>query len=402
MIRLVEYEIKKHFLKLPMAAVILLFLIVNVMKISNIYYEKGIFSEENLADFKKVYWECYEEFGGEITNEKIEKLMSIYIPIQEKIADQTLSRKYDADSYTYNAYSDEIFFRWCFVDEIKYDYYYKQYAEELVSNAKNNIELYQSVGNRYKYRENYQTALRFVNREINNFTYTEKYLYYLQYDFSVLLVLLIGIYGLSNVFVLEKETEMDKLLITTVRGGRKSVLAKILASSLFVTVVCFLFWMEDFIAFSAFFDNFGGNSSPLYALEIFKNTPLNIGLLQYALLSGILKTFGMLVFCMIFLLFSSAFKKSLFSYIVSFAIMVALILVHDVVLMQGQALQKILNPVSLLVNREIWKETEFINILGYPIPVCSLTIIVGLLWGALSIIGTAALTEKSRLRKNML
>ncbi len=375
MIKLMKYEIKKHFLKLPVALIILLFLIINCFKIIDTYREKSILSDDNLGAYKSVYWECYKEFGGKITNEKIEKLMSIYRPALEKIADRTLSTDYDKTSYTYNAYSDEIFFRWCFVDEMKYDYYYKNYAEKLVSEAKQNLEFYQSVGNQYKYRESYQIAEKFVGRKINAFRYTEKYLYYVQYDFSLLLILLICIYSLANMFIVEKEAEMANLLLT-LKNGRKIVAAKVMTSFAFTAVVCALFWIEDFVVYSCAFRNFGGNSSPLYALEIFKNTALNVNLLQYSVISAWVKAFGMMIMCMIILLFSSMLRNTLYSYVSSFVTVVSLIYLHDLEL-GGSRLLQIVNPINLLVNRGIFKCYKLYNIMGYPVSEFALSMLCG-------------------------
>lgn len=375
MIELIKYEIRKHFLRVPIAVIILLFLIVNCFKICNTYREKCILSDNNLGAYKKVYWECYKEFGGKITNEKIEKLMSIYRPIQEKIADRTLSTDYDKTSYTYNAYSDEIFFRWCFVNEMKYDYYYKNYADKLVNEAKQNLAFYQSVGNRYKYRESYQIAVKFIGRKINTFHYTEKYLYYVQYDFSLLLILLICIYSLANMFNIEKETEMANLLHTVI-NGRKLAAAKVMTSFAFTVFVCALFWIQDFVVFSCAYRNFGGNSSPLYALEIFKNTALNLNLFQYSVISALVKAFGMMIICMIILLFSAILKSTLHSYVASFIAIVSLIYLHDLEI-SSLILLKIVNPINLLVNREIFKCYKLYNIMGYPVSEFLLSMLCG-------------------------
>ena len=400
MMKLVKFELKKYFLRLPVVVVILLFLIINAIKINDVYENQGIFSEKKLADFKDEYWKYYQDFGGKITNEKIENLMAIYNSVHNKIKDQTLSRAYDENSYTYNAYSDDIFFNWCFVKEMQYDYYYKAYAEKVVHNALDNMKFYQFVGNEYESRKNYQTAVRFANREITEFHYTEKYLYYLQYDFSVVLVLLICIYALANVFILEKETDMNQILITTVWGGKKTTAAKIIAASLFVFGVSALFWLEDFLIFSVFFGSFGSNSSPLYGLEMFKNTLLNMNLLQYGIQSDIIKILGIWVFCLFILLVSDIFKKTLFSYLVSFVTSGILIMSSNSIFIHGNRIHKILNPAFLLKNRELFREAEFVNFFNYPVPVFYLTIISGLLYALLLLMGIKVITRKNVFRKN--
>lgn len=135
------------------------------------------------------------------------------------------------------------------MNPMKYDYDYKAYAESVVTSAKNNITFYEALGNRYDSRKNAAIAELFQGRSITSFAYTEMYNYYVQYDFSALLVLLICLYGLLNVFLSEKETEMDTLLLTTKAGGVKTAWAKLLASALFVCSVSFWFWLVDFSPF---------------------------------------------------------------------------------------------------------------------------------------------------------
>ena len=106
----------------------------------------------------------------------------------------------------------------------------------------------------------------FSDRLIPELHYTEMYQHYLQYDFSVFLVLLLVIYGLVHVFVLEKETEMELLLQSTIYGKRKTAAAKLLASVIFM------------ISVSLLFGSFDGGSCPIYAVEYFETSPLSVSL----------------------------------------------------------------------------------------------------------------------------
>ena len=382
MINLIRFEFKKCFVRRSLVIIIIVFMIVNVYKINTIFKDKGLFSKNGILQYKDVYIELFEDFGGEITEEKIEKLMRIYNNIKEKIADRTYSTGYDEKSYTYNPYNDEIFIRWLFVDELEYDYFYKKYANNISKNAYDNMQLYENLNNKYKCRENYIIANLFYNREITNFNYTEKYLYYLQYDFSTLLIFLICIYAISRVFVLEKEVEMDFLLITT-KMGKKTIKAKIIASFLFIIMLTLLFGLLDYISFSVCFKSFGSNDSPLYSLANFKNTRLNMGLLEFSIISLIIKTFGILIVCTCFLLYSCLFSKVIYSYIASF--------ITTYILFQ--------NPISLLVNRELYKETSFVNVLNFPIYKDAFALVVGFACMILLLLLIYSIAIKNKLLK---
>lgn len=205
----------------------------------------------------------YEEFSGTITDEKIEKLMAIYRPLEKQTADLTASTTYrTSNTYLTNVYEDWNFFRFNYVNPMKYAYDYKAYAHGVVTAAKDNMGFYESIGNSYEYQKNAAIAKLFQGRSITSFSYTEMYKYYVQYDFSAFLALLICLYGLMSVFLSEKETEMDTLLLTTKAGGVKTVWAKLMASVLFVVGVCFWFWIVDFVSFSVLFGSWDAASSP--------------------------------------------------------------------------------------------------------------------------------------------
>lgn len=77
------------------------------------------------------------------------------------------------------------------------------------------------MGNQYEYRKNAAIARHFAGRRVREFAFTE-----------------------------------IALLLTTRRGGSKTVAAKLLSSALFVTGVCAWFWLLDFLAFGAIFGSF--------------------------------------------------------------------------------------------------------------------------------------------------
>ena len=188
------------------------------------------------------------------------------------------------------------------------------------------------------------------------------YQYYLQYDFSVFLVLLLVIYGLVNVFVLEKETEMELLLQTTVQGKRKSAAAKLLASVFFVISISLLFWLADFLLFGCLFRSFDGGNCPVYAIEYFEVSPLSMSLFSCALFAMGLKTMGMLVFGMAVLLLSRLCKNTLFPFVGS------ILLIGSCLLAYNADLPSACNPVSLLVCRELFHWVDFIDLAGTPVP----------------------------------
>lgn len=200
-------------------------------------------------------------------------------------------------------------------------------------------------------------------------------------------------------FVFEKESGMDLLLITT-NKGRQTIKAKIIATFLFVIMVTSIFGILDYIMFSVFFGSFGSNSSPLYSLANYQNTRLNVNLLQYSVISFSVKLLGILVICTFFVLFSCIFSKALYSYLASFISVIVLIRLYDIKTnMIFSSFAKYINPVSLIMNRELYKETIFINIFCYPIYQDLVAIVVGICWIILSVILINLFARKNNLGK---
>ncbi|MBD3919004.1 ABC transporter permease [Paenibacillus sp. PR3] len=397
MVRLVCFEWRKHFLKRSIIIAMLLFSVLNIAKVYSIHEESSLLANPG---WKDLYWKEWADFGGAITNKRIEKLMNIYLPLEQLTADHTASTKYRTpDTYLSNVYEDWNFFRLNYVDPMKYAYDYKAYAQGVVSAAKENIAFYESVDNSYERNKNAVIAKLFEGRSITSFAYTEMYQYYVQYDFSGLLVLLICLYGLMSVFLHEKVTEMDILLLTSKAGGKATIWAKLIASALFVSSVSFWFWVVDFVSFSIIFDSWDAASSPLFMLVDFIHAALNVSLWQYAILSALIKTAGILVFALAFLFMSILFRNALIPFIISLFISFISIYFEEVTMGSGRIWIKVINPFVLLFNRELFRKIEFVSLVGFPLPSYIAALLLATAWGALLLGGILIVVRKNTLWK---
>lgn len=380
MVGLIKFEFKKHFTKRSILIALLLFSVINIAKIDSVYQENSFISKSTDPVWNKVYWQLYHEYEGSMTPKKIDKLLSIYKPLEKKTADLTASRTMNnPDTYTGNVYSDYYLLTGYYIQPMEYAYMYKSNAKEIVQRAQDNMAFYKDRNNEYQYRVNKMIASLFAGRCITTFSYTEMYQYYLEYDFSSLLVLLLCLYGLVGVFVSEKESDMDSLLLTTVSGGRKTLVAKIIASMLFVFFICLWFWLLDFAAFSAVFQSLEAATSPVYVLKNFENASVNLSLSQYSLLSAIVKTGGMMILGLFFLLISSASKSALIPFLLNLVLTGAAILGQEIMSGSERILIKILNPFILINNSELFHNTVFVNFFGIPV----LSYVAAMLFAAL-------------------
>lgn len=383
MVRLFFFEFRKHFMKKSLVIAIICFSLLNIAKIYSEYHEKSLLSSSANPEWQELYWnEIYEQFKGVMTDKKIERLMSIYKPLEQQTADKTASTETNnPNTFTGNLYNDHLFFKWNFVDPMEYSYMYKQYANDVVKNAKENVSFFELLGNDYEYKKNKIILNRFQGRSIDSFSYTEMFQYYIHYDFSAFLVILICLYALMSVFVTEKETEMNVLLLTTKAGGKKTILAKLFSASVFVIAVSFWFGLIDFIAFASFFGSLEALFSPIYAIENFANTALDINLGEYALLSLVVKTIGFLIVSYLFLFISLFFKNALLPFIINLFFMFGFIYFQEAYMGSEQIIFKVINPFSLVVHRDLFGGTEFVNLFGFPILSYTAAIFFGGIWG---------------------
>ncbi|MEK4005048.1 ABC transporter permease [Paenibacillus sp. FSL H3-0333] len=397
MVKLISYEWQKHFRKGTIIIAILLFSIMNIGKIYSIYEREALLSNPG---WKELYAEQYHTFGGRITNAKIKQLMTIYQPMENQTAEHTLSSTYRPEgTWLSNVYEDWNFFRYCFVYPMKYNYDYKAYASNVVIKAKENSIFFKSFGNLYESRKNEVIARIFHGRDITSFSDKEMYRGYVQYEFSSLLVLLLCMYGLISVFLSEKETEMDSLLMTTKTGGFKVLYAKLWASGLFICLISIWFWFLDYTTFYLIYGSKGGSSSPLYALEDFVHTPLNISLGQYALLYSFFKTMGMIVAGLSFLFISNLFRNALIPFLSGLTLIIVCTYMQEAFAGPGHMLLKLLNPFVLVVNRDLFRKAEFIALLGYPIPSYIAAGVLTVSWGIVFLYGIKLSAKKNAMLK---
>lgn len=359
----IGFEFIKHFRNKATLIIILGLLLLNGWKICNLYKEKAIVAVQ--PEFANAYNEFYSLYKGEITLEKINSLLAVYEPIREKLQDRTYSTAFDPNSYTYNAYSDEIFLSKCFLDEMEYDYTYQNQALKIVRQTQKNKAFFADK-NLFEYRKNQLIENQFQNRKISDFFYTEMYQYYFFYDYSALLVLIICIFGMAGVFVIEKETEMEMLLATSRNGGLFTTVAKFMAALCFAVSVCMAFWIEDFVIFNICLGSLDAAKLPLYALQAFQNTMLCVNFNEFALGLSIIKTVGIVGCCFLFLLFSSVCKNTLIPFLSSFILSAVLIYLQRVAC--GKNILKCFNPFELVMGRDLFKNIDIINVFEFPIP----------------------------------
>lgn len=155
--KLIGYELKKLLGKRALLAAILLFSLLNLVKIGSVYRENSYLSDSSggLKSWSNIYWQLYGDFSGEITSQRIEKLLELFQPVEAQVAELTASTRLDRpDTMTGNIYSDYHLLRRYFVLPMERFYSYGEKAGRAAEVAAENARFYQERGNQYEARKN--------------------------------------------------------------------------------------------------------------------------------------------------------------------------------------------------------------------------------------------------------
>ncbi len=383
MIRLIRYEFIKQFCKRSILTLFVVFSLANLCKIYGEYKSYSYLADGNgEQSWHTLHWQLYEEYQGEITPEKVEQLLAVYAPLVEATSDMTASTATDnPNTMTGNLYSDRNLLDKYFVQPMQYFYEYSGRSAQVANRARQNAALYGEWGAVYQQRESGAIYNLYAGRTIPVFAYREMCNYYLNYDFSIVLTLLISLYGVIGTFVNERETQMDMLLLVNPGGGRKTALAKILAATLFLLLTSLWFSLLDLIGFAVSFQTFEGLALPVFAIPNFAAASVNLSIFQYVLLSAALKCAGAWVIGMLWLLVSMFWKNALLPFIINFALCMALTVSGAACAYSNFFWLKVLNPYSLLTNRVLLGKTEFVNLGGFPVLTWQAAVWISLLAG---------------------
>ncbi len=360
-LRLLGFEAKKSFGSLWTLVFLVALLLVNGWQLKEKYHH----ATASFAGSEMLYEEFYSRWKGPITPEKIREVMAIYGPLREKEIMRTISYQPGSGTYLDTEFEDYRFFGKHFAEEMEYDYLYVNRTIAVSQNAKTLAELFRTCGNDYEYAKTEAVSQAFSGRRIPNFTDTRYIEVWLQNDFSSLLVLIMCLLGLGTVFVTERETEMYMLQRTARFGGKATVAAKLTASTIYILVICVLFFGQDFAVLQLMSGHREALDSPVYAISMLRTTRLNMDIGDFVLWLSTVKTFGILACGWGILLLSCLCRRILGTYIASIGCIVILSLLQEYALLRPWL--KWFNPIELLLGRELIWNVIYIDLPGRPV-----------------------------------
>lgn len=366
---MIRYELKKIIFNVS----ILFFLIVcTFLEIYKIHE----YSQHNIPLTYKfgesVYSETFKKYGGRITSEKAQYVINFTLSARELIQSGNYDETTDTEDYiTGSLYNDYSLFSIGFYSPMKYSYEYREYTNKISQKALENVDFFTSIGNDFEAKKNREIYRLYLGRGLSEIYNTDGYNNFLKYEFTCIPICFMLIIGLAGVFVGEKTVGMRDLLCTCSKGGIKIFLSKIVAGYIYALFVFIWFTSLDLICFGIIY-GFDGGEAPIYAIEIFKNIPLNCSVLVYVIFTLLLRFVGLLTLSSIIMAISACISQASVCGVVA-AVMIALLLFADNL---GFNFIASVSPMRLILSEKIFEKYNAINIFGIPVPLY-LVLVVG-------------------------
>lgn len=357
---MIRYELKKDFFN----ASILFFLIVcTFLEI----YKVREYSQHNipLVDKfgKSVYSDMFKKYGGKITADKAQYVIDFTLSARELIQSGNYDESADTKEYiTGSLYSDYSLFSIGFYTPMKYSYEYSEYANKISQKALENVEFFTSIGNTFEVKKNREIHSLYSGRGLSEVYNTDGYYNLLKYEFTCIPICFMLIIGLAGIFVGEKSVGMRELLCSCSKGGGKVFLSKIAAGYIYVMFVFLWFTLLDLVCFGIIY-GFNGGEAPIYAIEMFKNIPLNCSVTGFVMFALILRLVGLFTVSSIIMAISACVSQASVCGVVATA-MTALLLFADNL---GVDVIARISPIRLIVSAKLFEKYNVINVFGTPI-----------------------------------
>lgn len=357
---LIDFETKKIFRQRLIIFSVICLVALNVFNIvqSNHQYLWG-----NNVAYNNASYEVYKKVSGRLDKEKISWLSENEKELSSLIqANLTIPDKYKNQGCTYYELS-QIYT--AHLSEIERIYSYNSYIQNLIDKNNEHTENAKKAGNSYLVKVNEKIASTYTNRTIGVYYNANSFSAYLDYGFSSFLVLLLILLAASSVFSGEHESGMINLQYSTTKGRTQLSIAKISAVSIFIIFVCIIFSISDFITFKAVL-RLEGYSAPVYSIADYADTPLQMTIGSFVLVTEFIKMVGFLFIGLIICFISSLIKKSFVVFSAGLTASIGLMLLSAY---SNTYLDYInlVNPINLITVSVIFKQFKVVNIMGTPI-----------------------------------
>lgn len=368
--KLFVFELRKiigHWFILPIT---LLLLGINVFNIVQNHSMYSVATSEGQTN--RMRWEYHKRLDGPLTSENVNWLLRFNEQLSRSLQNGTPPEELLTDSVTidYNLSNE-------FVEEIRRIHGYEAQSKNLLKQNEELTEILKRCKNPFLLRTAQKIQKNYDERSITMFYDYSAFETYFNYTLSSFLIVLCVLFVCSSVFAGEHEKKMSAVLLGSINGRTKTHIAKILAALTAVFSVCLVFCLSDLISF-LFCCRLRGWEAPIFALQSFANTPLNLSIAGTTLLCFFIKVLGFFFLALLILLFSSLIKKSFIVFILGFITVFGFMFVSAYT---GGIMDYInaFNPITLMINSEMLYRFDILHFADFPIDRFCFTLITSAL-----------------------
>jgi len=208
------------------------------------------------------------------------------------------------------------------------------------------------------------------NRSIPVYGRYDAFSLFLDYEFSAFIIVILLIFVFSSTYSNEKATGTDRIIKSCGRAG-STFIAKQLTMLCFVVATVILFAIIDLIGLG-FYYGLEFIEQPLYAIQDYQFTPLNISIGMAVILSCLFKIFALAFIGEVIILISTLTKNTGAAIVLCFGVIGAMIFASPYI-------PEHLNPFTLISTKKLISDFEFVNVLGNPVPLYIAAPIIALL-----------------------
>lgn len=369
MLRLVYYEIRKNYLRGYVLVAIFLFVVLNACIIYRGYLNgdglMGYFMPHSSET--RVEWDFYhrmhKQLDGPLTADKARFVNDEHERLGSLTADRTYSREQQDDTYTGHVWNDYVMITKYFYEPMKYAANYEKEINQTVEKANENVVFYNKYNNSYEQAKNKYIQDHYAGRKIAVFYDGKPWELLFKYRFSDLLVLLLLLLGLVPIYSNEKETRMDDLILSSRKGKGSMSLAKLLSIFIYIAFLLLVFSSLNLLTFGVLY-RLSGAGMPIYSIEAYQYTPLQISVLSFYMLLILIKMAGFVVIGLWLGLLSAWFQRALYPYMLGVLLMVGGIYASGYLtsVETGKTVLALLSPFTLLKGNELLMELTGVNI----------------------------------------
>lgn len=357
--KILFFELKKYLLKPSVTVCLILFSVVNFVKVFEMYFYFGGGRFEIMSGDKQFYAAediLYEKYGGEITDEKITELKQELEDANKKLEEYGVISEPMKDTYSGYPSGDVSIIR-SVISGYEYAILYTNSANSVSAAAQENIAFYNEK-NDYEVRLNEYISRSFSGRTVNYYVRPDGWTALFDYKFSTILtMLLIGLI-LAPIFAGEKEGGFDRLIKS---AGKSSavVRSKLIAALITVFGVTLFFFLTD-IAYVSAIHGLRCFDAPIYSIAAYADCPLDITLFEGVMLAFSGRLAAMLFFGAVTVLVSSVCRNSGISLAIT-------ILLGGAMIFLSETLPDVFDPLSLIYMQDHFSSFNAVNVLGFPV-----------------------------------